>query len=376
MIIENFLKTRFDGERFEGHSIPLELLGDLAVLEAMIIEVAKWQFFQDNPTRERAPRGFTDGVSLTLTAVGKGSAIAEIALSLPSDARGQLFSVQQESLQRARDAIVNAIAAAAESKNPTLYLPPEALGYFDRLGRRLQDNEAIEFSTDTTEVSARLTREARRRLLQASEVRERSEEVHIRGGIFDFNQETLDFLLMLPGGTKVGGRADSQHFDTFMKAHSGYKNGVKALIEGLGKFNRAERLQSIESVEHMTVLDPLDFISQLEELNLLEDGWYDGKGRAPSSEGLDWLAQAFDENFPDDLPLPYVYPTVEGNVRLEWSLGQWEISIEIDLQKRSGQWHALNLDSDKDQEKELNLLTGDDWLQFTKMIRELSKKVP
>ncbi len=41
MSIPGFLRPKLVGKRFEENSIPLELLGDLAVLEAMIIEVAK-----------------------------------------------------------------------------------------------------------------------------------------------------------------------------------------------------------------------------------------------------------------------------------------------------------------------------------------------
>ena len=72
MSIPDFLRPRLVGKRFEGHSIPLELLGDLAVLEAMVIEVAKWRYLQDNPNRKRSPRKFTEGISLTLTSVEQG----------------------------------------------------------------------------------------------------------------------------------------------------------------------------------------------------------------------------------------------------------------------------------------------------------------
>jgi hypothetical protein len=81
MSIPNFLRPKLVGKRFEDHSIPLELLGDLAVLEAMVIEVAKWCYLQDKPDRKRSPRNFTDGTSLTLTAVEDGSDIAAIALT-------------------------------------------------------------------------------------------------------------------------------------------------------------------------------------------------------------------------------------------------------------------------------------------------------
>ena len=94
---------------------------------------------------KRSPRKFTDGISLTLTAVDDGSVVAAIALTLGMGT--PLPPPQRDYLERARDAIVSAIGAAAENKSPTAFLPPKGLAYFDRLGRSLLDDEAIEFAT-------------------------------------------------------------------------------------------------------------------------------------------------------------------------------------------------------------------------------------
>ena len=64
-----FLSPRLVGERFLGHAIPLEVLRDLAVLEEMLVETAKWGYMQEHPDRKRIPRGFTNGVSLKLTGI-------------------------------------------------------------------------------------------------------------------------------------------------------------------------------------------------------------------------------------------------------------------------------------------------------------------
>jgi hypothetical protein len=359
MNVPDFLSPRLVGKRFDGHSIPLEILGDLAVLEAMIIEVAKWRYLQENKDRKRSPRNFTDGITLTLTAVGNGSAIAKIALALAVNSL--IPTPQQDFMEQARDAIVGAIAAAGENKSPTKYLPIKALTYFDRLGRSLLDDEAIEFSSPSHLEPARLTRETRLRLLQAAEVTERTEEIHLRGAIFDFNKDEMTFKLMLPDGIKVDGPVGRQHFETFSEAHYGYEKGLKVLLEGVGKYNRANRLQKIESVEHVTLLDPLDFPSQLEELKLLKDGWYDGKGHAPTAAGLDWLAEAMNQRYPESLTLPYVYPVAEGGVRLEWTMGSREISLEINVESRIGEWHCLNLETDGEEAQNLNLDSGTDW---------------
>ena len=71
MSTEPFLEPRLVGALFEGHAIPLEVLKDLAVLQDMIVEVAKWKFLQVNPDRKRSPRGFADGI---LAKVGRARA--------------------------------------------------------------------------------------------------------------------------------------------------------------------------------------------------------------------------------------------------------------------------------------------------------------
>jgi hypothetical protein len=125
-------------------------------------------------------------------------------------------------------------------------------------------------------------------------------------------------------------------------------------------------------IEDTTLLDPLDVPARLEELRALRDGWLNGRGIAPVPAGLDWLAAGIKTRYPEELPLPYVYPVAEGGVRLEWSITPHEVSLEIDLSRKSGEWHALNLDTDVDESSTLNL---DDAAAWDWMIRRLSEMV-
>ncbi len=119
-----------EGERFDEHAIPLELLKDLAVLEEMVIEVAKWRYLQDHEDRKRTPRGFTDGIALKLTAVEPGSAIPRIDLFAQSD--GYFPPGSQVYFEQGREHILGAIDAANRDGRISDYLPESLLGYFDR----------------------------------------------------------------------------------------------------------------------------------------------------------------------------------------------------------------------------------------------------
>lgn len=373
MNIDNFLRPKLVGKRFEDHAIPMALLGDLAVIEAMVIEVAKWCYLKDNE-RQRVPAGFAKGVSLGLKAVEEGSAIAAIALLLPPTLPN-VPAPQQVYCEMARDRIVNAISAADKDESPTAYLPQKGLAYFDRLGRNLQDGEAIEFSAPELGKSARLTKEVRRRLLRAAEVTERTEGINLRGGIFSTNQEEWTFVMMLPDGSKVSGPITKPHVDTILDANRDYLSGLKVCVEGIGKFSEFDKLKRIESVDHISLLAPLDVQAQIEELKVLKSGWLDGKGKALPADGLDWLIETFTANYPENLELPYIYPTADQGVMFEWQIGSWDVSMEFDIASHHADWHVLNLETKNQDSRRLELDNPDDWTWIIEQIGEMAVQI-
>ena len=127
--------------------------------------------------------------------------------------------------------------------------------------------------------------------------------------------------------------------------------------------------------------DPLDIVRQLAEMKALKDGWANGMqpayqwgegyGKAPDSHGLDWLAEKFAVNYAADLPRPYLYPTPGGGVQAEWSLGTYEVSLEIDLIAHSAEWHCLDVQTDQSDELNLNLEQEDAWMHVSTRLRQL-----
>lgn len=142
-----------------------------------------------------------------------------------------------------------------------------------------------------------------------------------------------------------------------------------ARTEGTVAEIRQNPLRRVESGEQGRMLDPLDIPARLDELRTLKDGWLDGKGLAPSAAGLDWLAAAFEQHYPDDLALPRLFPTAEGGIQAEWSVETWEISLEIDIQRRIAEWHSLDVQSGADAERPLNLDCSEDWQWLAGEIR-------
>ncbi len=371
MSTEPFMRLRLVGARHEDHSVPLEFLKDVAVLEEMVVEVAKSKFLTDNPNRQRSPRGFAKNIHLRLAAISPGSAALEIRLA--SESLTLFPPANQSYFGKARDAIIQGIDAAEHEQPIEGHLPERTLSYFDRIGRSLKEDEAVEFDSPESQVTAKLTRDVRRRLvLASSKVKELTEEISIRGTVPEADQDDMTFEIQLLDGRKVKAPIASQHLDTILEAFNEYQNGMRALFQGVGRFNRSDQLICFDSIEHLSILETLDVGTQLDELRLLQDGWLEGQGIAPPDAGIDWLHEAFDRYFPDELLLPHLYPTETGGVQAEWSLSPNEVTFDLNLETHSGEWHVLNMVSNDASECTLNCDDSEDWRWLVAQIKAMT----
>ena len=134
-----------------------------------------------------------------------------------------------------------------------------------------------------------------------------------------------------------------------------------------------KRPTSLDPLDDIALLDPLDVPAQLSELREMEDGWLDGEGVAPSHELLDWLSDRFDPWDPDQLALPHVYPTPDGGVQAEWSISGHEISLSVDPATREGTWHVLDMGTDSEEERTLDLTDDRAWTWVAEQIHSLSE---
>ena len=369
-----FLKPRLRGARFEDASIPLQVLADLAALREMVIEVAKWRFLEANPDRRRAPRGFTNRIELKLTGIEEGSAVPVIDLVPTESSLDGLGLPYQEYYELARDDIANTIASVAENGRlaENIAFPSKYLSYFNRIGRGLRDSECFEFDVPNRNAPARLTREARNVLLQAASITEITQEINLRGAVPEADQDNMSFELQQVHGLKVVCPLPDLHRDTIIHAFAGYKDNVRILVQGIGRFDLQNRISGVESIDSVSILEPLDVPARLDELRAMKDGEYDGYGSAPSHEGLDWLSDTFEIYYPDDLPLPNTYPTPEGGLEMEWKEGSQTVIFGIDLATREGEWLQFDTSSDSEISRELDLDASEDWQWVSGQIRQMT----
>ncbi len=374
----DFLSPRFVGPRFSNHSIPLEVLKDLAVFDEMVRTQSRLLYLQAHPERKRLPKGFFDGVSIVLKGISEGSAVPQMVLVSPEPDDPGLFPPEnQEYLEKSRDLIVSAIDAA-EHEETVAPLPEPVLAYFESFGSSLKDGEHIEFRPNDVARPARLNKSSRKRLiLQSTQVQDYAEDVMQVGKVAESNHAKGTFTLELRDGSCVAAPKDRTNNDVVCSAHAGYYEGLKVAVRGVGRFGRNDKLLKLEHIEQILLLDPLDIGERLEELRQLKSGWYDGHGQALSADGLKWLEEAFTRYFDDArLPLPRLFPTVEGLVQAEWSIGLWEVTLELDLQTHVGEFQAVQVQKDEQLEKMLALDTSQAWHELDTLLERFSREVP
>ena len=197
----------------------------------------------------------------------------------------------------------------------------------------------------------------------------------LRGMVCELDQDNMTFQLQPIFGGKVSAPVSERHYRTILEAFNGYKDGVRVLVEGEGKHNRQNRLTKLESIERISILHPLDVPARLDEFRDLRDGWLDGEGIAPTQAGIDWLADAFTNNYRKDAPLPFTYAMPSGGVQFEWSLGNLEVSLEVDLSTRKAVWHWLDTGTSRDYERELDLVVVANWEWLGDELARLAERV-
>lgn len=342
---KEFLTPRLTGKRFDDHTIPLELLEDFAAFESLLMEVAKWIYLTENEERKRVPRGFADGISLKLASVDEGSVIPKIILA--ASLIGFFPNENYQYFEKAKQEIFKTIDAAATGKVIIGFIPENLLGYFNTIGKRLRDDETIDFSPNTS-LQATLNKTSRKKLvLASSNISEVTNETKVYAFIPEADKSKQTFTMLLDNGQKIVAQIPLQHFTIIMEAFNNYEKKSKVAVSGIGRFNKYDKLESFESIEHIDILDPLDLGNRLEEIGLLQEEWLNGEGIAPKKEALDWFAKIFESNYDANLPLPYLYPTPQGGVQAEWIIDKYDISLNIDFINKSAFYQSLNNATDE-----------------------------
>lgn len=372
---EVFLAPRLTGSRFDDHTLPVNILEDFSAIEELVIEVAKGIYLVENPNRKRVPKGFSDGVYLKLVNVEEGSSIPKfiIASMIGLNSMLPLDNLDHFSyFEKAKEKIISIILSVNEGR-PINEEFQKYLIFFNKIGKNLLDDENIDFGYNIEtkqESNAILNKITRKKiLLSREEKHEYSDSVKLFALIPSINQKENTFSIETDDGLIIDSELTDSIRDTVFLAFNEYNNRTYISLKGTGIYNFSDKLLRIESIESMDILDSFDVTLRINHLSKIPNNWYNEYSKAPQKELLFSFKDIFNSYYNSNLLLPAIFPTVEGNIQLEWKRNNKHIVLDIDLTSFISTFFYYNDIDDSDEHEEiLNLKIKEGWISLNSLI--------
>lgn len=373
-----FIRARFAGGRFDSHTIPFDVLSDLSGYRELVLEVAKRLYYDRNPDRKRLPNHFVSSFELGLAKVEGGNSATAYATvidpayspSIQTGQRGLGFPPFQE-FEEARDLVDEFLDAIAANDDIPKRFPKEAASRFNRFGEKLRPGEFIEL-TPPCQKTTTYTPELRKKAILSvfSSYENPLDESQIFA--LDGGQDSAN-LIHLKDTEGRTHHVNATSREQFKKAYGRIKHQVRLI--GMGTFDKNDRLTKISYVEELIYVDEhprATFHERLSELGNLSEGWLEEGSPAPSSATIDAI-RSFLEALTQSSGIhsPFIYPTAEGGVAVEWTVADWEISGTLEPNSSALHLHALNMETDQEISKEVDISRTDSVVEFIKFWNEV-----
>jgi len=354
--MDKFLKAKFQGKRFDDHTLPLEVARDLAAYETLIIELAKYPFKANNPERQRLPKGFGANFQLHLERIEEGSTEAIVA---EYRSPNQLMAHSEQYFYDARD-MVNSCIAGDTPEN----FPRSLLNQFNVIGKSLRSDEKWFFSDNAV-----LTPQRRKELvLSVSRVYERDTELWGTIDQLDFKNRT--FRLSLENNKSIPVPMDEETSELARQYAGRKRHSITAQVTG--SFDSSDNLQKVTGVKSIEVQPNYHLASRFEAILSLHNGWYDGAGVAPDNEVAQFVADKFIEGYPEKISLPYIYPTPDGTILFEWDRED-SPSMEFYPDRMEAEFHAFAPNNDI--ERTFSLSESSAWTQLFTFLSQTLQEI-
>lgn len=355
-----FAQPVLRGQRFADHSLPLEAAEGLMAYRELVRNLAK-HLFNTRNGRSRAPRGFDKTFDLKLKGVHGDCAVPVLARpeipDVPPGANPEDFDYAE--FDHARDLIARTVQALALGQELPGEFPEEMLADLEAFGDTFEADESIELRGVQETPGPVLDYKVRRRITQERSRGSYTETTTIEGRIIGFDLDKSQFKVRTLNRRTVEGTFEPRHEDRVLKALAG-KKWCRVRITGTVRFSAGQVPVRFEEIGSMVVWTRTseEAVKQVEdrlhELASLPPGWLEGEGKAVPAGELEWFrTRMFALMVDHGLPRPKLYATEDGNLQAVWRPLPWRIEAEFDLSEKSCSLLAMNVESDEDQDKEL-----------------------
>lgn len=320
---EKKLEIRYEGDRFSSHAIPLSLIDDLKSINAMILDVA-CEIYRDKHKTKCVPKKFREEYGLSLRGVTKGSAVASLVATTSEQKR--LFGTEgDECIDKAISEVMACISGGSSAYN-SIILPRVRT-----MGSSLKEDESMNFiHGDTVAV---YNQKIRRNLIGAVEPIETRELIY--GKITEVDGDRGSFKLsIVPEKSTKRVDFDLDVLPNNSELEIGTMLGTKIIVNGTFE-EKGDGTKKCREIDFIKILEPLNVEYRLLELASLKKGWGEyGDELPPNGERINRLIDKYGE-FGSSLKNPYIYPTADGNLEMEWKSTDI-LSMDLNLQSLSG----------------------------------------
>lgn len=326
--------------------MPVDALSELIAYKQIVGAVAREIFFQRNPTRKRVPKGFDERFRLELRGITKGSACNTLIRWVQDDEPRQLALIDgddselrqtPDEFDEARDLVLDAIAGDLPS-----WFSHKTISLFNNFGRTLRNDERISLYADGyTKGPVVYDRTVRKNIVLKCAQTYEDDNAEATGRVVQYDPEAAQFSIRTGDGLRVLCRLDPESPDLMdvrqVVGSAVASQDIHIRVRGRGAFNsqdlllRFVRVDEISYAEDDTIKELLNVTKRLDVLGTLDAGWCDGEGKKIPSETLEWVRGFFESIIDEDgMPLPRLFPTVEGAVLAQWSFPDAEVCAEFD----------------------------------------------
>lgn len=361
------------GPDFDKRGMPVEAAAELIAYKALILDVAKKLFLQENPQRERSQRNLSAEFDLRLEAIEPGSADLQISLERPAtlfEDLGPLFDI----FERSRDLVTSAINNVSKTGLVPPEFPTKSLPKFRSLGKTLRDGHSILIGDISDRLTATLDLPTRASFLKILTAASRVVPQDKIGTVVELDPERMVFHLRTPDDERImcyyGTGMGSVPKELLIDENG---DGPLVVVQGdalVGSDGAIERFSSVHAVvEVETSIAAVDsgirserVKTRLRDIAALSSGWLDPQSQ-PVSRTVMAQAWTLVERL-NSLPEQFTpAPLPDGGLRFEWSVGLVDYIAELEAD--GGMYLcALDESSDDDIDFESPIIDEDKFLNF------------
>lgn len=324
---------RYVGRRFSNARLPLDVLSDLPALRDLIAALAKQEFRQKNPDRQRVPQGFDKAISFALIEIEDGSAIPKLSLEneVAQQSLPNIGDEMEEIVSRAFKRVARIYDDASRDVFPQA-LPQDAIRALSKLGAKIQDGERIEFQGQLGQDGNVVSLDSYRRKNLLTRVRETyTKEFEGVGSLtgIDATHNAVQVQTEQYGELRLSLEGVSLPVEQFDgNLFSLVEFSISIALDAHDEFKAVEDVYSVDLVR------PYDdavmkCVRRLQELSKIEKGWL-GEGQGEQLVHLAGMRATQLIFMRADLAnLFRIFPTEDGGISLEFDKDGWSFAVEI-----------------------------------------------